>query len=52
MTESECAVLEDMDDFLEEALGNASDVLSVGPTPPKKIRDRDVKIWCFLCFII
>lgn len=42
MTESECAVLEDMDEFLEEALGQASDVVSVGPTPPKKSRDRDV----------
>jgi hypothetical protein len=44
MTESESAVLEDMDDFLEEALGQASDVVSVGPTPPKKSRDRDVSL--------
>ncbi|XP_059484946.1 anillin-like isoform X2 [Neocloeon triangulifer] len=41
MTENECAVLEDMDDFLDEALGNISEIASVGPTPPKKSRDKE-----------
>lgn len=38
MTASECAVLDEIDEFLDEALGSDSE--SVGPTPPKKGRDK------------
>lgn len=40
MTASICDVLNDMDEYLEEALGSDSE--SVGPTPPKKSREVEV----------